>query len=95
LFVVHADIRSQTGMAVSLWKRFIVLWINKTKNNACSSTEAELIDINDAMMLVIWTWNLLMAQWHTVNDNIIFQGNQSVIFLKYNVVINIVPLCHE
>jgi len=81
---VHSDMRSQTGMTMSLGKGSLYSGSVKQKLNSRSSTKAELIGVNDAMTLVIWTWNFLMAQGHQVNDNVIFQDNQSAMLLEGN-----------
>jgi hypothetical protein len=36
------------------------------------------------MPLVIWTHNFLKAQGFEVNDNVVFQDNQSAILLEKN-----------
>ncbi len=47
-------------------------------------TEAELVGVDDGMLLVIWTQNFLMAQGFEMKDNIAFQDNQSTILLEKN-----------
>jgi len=83
-FVVHPNMQSQTGMTMSLGKGFLYSGSVKQKISSCSSTEAKLISVNNAMSLVVWTQNFLMAQGHHVDDNVIFQDNQSVIMLESN-----------
>ena len=47
-----------------------------------SLTEAELVGVNDGMLLVLWTRNFLTTQGFEVKDNLVFQDNQSAILLE-------------
>jgi hypothetical protein len=49
-----------------------------------SSTEAELIGIDDYIEQVVWTKNFLEAQGYGVNDTVIYQDNMSTIKLAHN-----------
>jgi hypothetical protein len=49
-----------------------------------SSTEAELVGVDDVMPQVIWTWNFLEAQGYSITDNVVFQDNQSAMLLEWN-----------
>ena len=57
---------------------------NKQKINTKSSTEAELVGVDDGLPMVIWTCNFLEAQGLTVNDNMVYQDNMSSILLERN-----------
>ena len=54
---------------------------SKQKLNTRSSTEAELVGVNDVMSIVLWTRLFLEAQGFEVSDNILFQDNESTIKL--------------
>ena len=56
----------------------------KQKLNTRSSTEAEVVGINDFMPAVCWTRYFLQAQGYQVNDNLVYQDNQSAILLEKN-----------
>eukprot|EP00980_Cylindrotheca_fusiformis_P003923 scaffold870_cov78-Cylindrotheca_fusiformis.AAC.1 len=56
----------------------------RQKINTRSSTEAELVGVNDAMSLILWTRNFLEAQGYTVTDNVVWQDNQSAMLLENN-----------
>ena len=49
-----------------------------------SSTEAELVGVNDAMSLVLWTHHFIEGQGFTVDGNEIFQDNESANLLEKN-----------
>jgi len=83
-FAVHPDMRSHTGATMSLGKGSPISLSQKQKINTKSSTEAELVGVDDAMPLVIWTRNFLEAQGFTVSDNVLYQDNMSSMQLKKN-----------
>ena len=56
----------------------------RQKLNTRSSTEAELVGVNDMMSLVLWTRNFLEAQGHHIKDNVVYQDNESAILLEKN-----------
>ena len=54
----------------------------KQKLNTRSSTEAELIGVDDAMTMVLWTKLFLEAQGYDVEENVVYQDNKSAILLE-------------
>ncbi len=56
----------------------------KQKLNTKSSTEAELVGADDSLGHVIWTKYFLECQGYKVNDNVLYQDNQSAILLEKN-----------
>ena len=54
-FAVHEDIRSRTGMHMSLGKGTVYSASVKQKINTASSTEAELVGVADALPKIVWT----------------------------------------
>ena len=83
-FAVHADYKSHTGACLSFGRGCPVNISSKQKINTCSSTEAELVAINDAMALVLWCRLFIMGQGFDVHDNIVYQDNQSTMLLGNN-----------
>jgi hypothetical protein len=57
---------------------------NKQKLNTRSSTESELVGVDDCMPAICWTRYFLEAQGYNVAENILFQDNQSAILLEKN-----------
>jgi len=55
--------------------------INKAKINTKSSTEAELVTIDDSMAQVLWTTHFLASQVIRVPTTTIYQDNKSTILL--------------
>ena len=56
----------------------------KQKLNTKSSTEAELVAVDDMMSQIIWTRNFLLAQGFDLKGNVVYQDNQSAILLEKN-----------
>ena len=54
----------------------------KQKWNAKSLTEAELIDVNDALPQIVWTRYFFKEQGYTITTNTLFQDNKSAIIME-------------
>jgi hypothetical protein len=83
-FAVHPDMKSHTGATMSLGKGAAYSRSMRQRLNTKSSTEAELVGVDDVMPQVLWTRYFLEAQGYTVRDSIIYQDNQSSILLEKN-----------
>ena len=59
-----------------------VRFVKQTKINTRSSTEAELVGVNDAMTMILWAKHFLEAQGYPVQENIIYQDNESSMKLE-------------
>ena len=59
-------------MAMSLGKGSVYSVSRKQWINTKSSTEAELVEVDDGMPLVIWTQNFISAQGYKIDDNVVF-----------------------
>jgi hypothetical protein len=81
---VHEDCRGHTGAMLSLGKGAIISLSNKHKINTKSSTESELVGVDQALPSILYTKNFIEAQGYTVEQNIIFQDNQSTMQLCVN-----------
>ena len=53
----------------------------KQKLNSRSSTEADLIGVDDAITQVLWTRLFMEAQGYPIKENIVYQDNKSSILL--------------
>ena len=81
-FAVHPVMKSHTGATMSMACGSIYSLSTKHKIKTRSSTETELVGINDAMSLIIWTRNFLEDQGFSIKDNVVFQDNESVMLLE-------------
>jgi hypothetical protein len=76
--------RGHTGGGLTMGKGFPIVSSMKQKLNTRSSTESELVGVDDMMPSILWTRYFLKAQGYHVNDNIIFQDNKSSMLLERN-----------
>ena len=83
-FAVHPNMRGHTGVVMTMGKGAFISMSCKQKCHAHSSTEAELIGIDNAMSRIIWTMKFLEAQDFKVNDCVVYQDNKSEISLEKN-----------
>ena len=85
-FAVHPDFRSHTGMTM----RFgggtgsPIQQSLKQKLNTDSSTTSELVGVHQALPVVLWVKLFLEAQGYLIDENIVYQDNQSAILLENN-----------
>ena len=83
-FAVHPNMRGHTGGGLTLGRGFPIVNSTKQKLNTRSSTESELVGVDDMMPTILWARYFLKAQGYDVTDNIIYQDNQSAILLERN-----------
>jgi hypothetical protein len=80
---VHHDMKSHTGGVMSMGTGAVYAVSKKKKLNTKSSTEAELVGIDDVLPQALWTKHFLEAQNYET-DTILNQDNQSTIKLADN-----------
>eukprot|EP00804_Cyclotella_cryptica_P015947 CCRYP_019194-RD/>CCRYP_019194-RD protein AED:0.15 eAED:0.15 QI:0/-1/0/1/-1/1/1/0/395 len=80
----HHDCRGQTGAMMSLGKGAVMSFSRKQKLNVRSSSEGELVGIDDALPWILWCRYFIEAQGYTVEQNILYQDNKSTILLAKN-----------
>ena len=85
-FGVHPDLKSHTGGVMYFHgaKGAVNAISRKQKLNTKSSTEAELVAVDDVSIMILWTKLFLEEQGYDVERNIIFQDNKSAILLEVN-----------
>ena len=82
---VHEDdMKSHTGGIMSMGTGAIHQRSTKQKLNVKSSTEAEVVGTSDYAPYNIWMRNFLAVQGYKLQDNILFQDNQSAIKMEVN-----------
>ena len=81
---VHDDFKGHTGGCLSWGIGSPISISQKQKLNSRSSTESEIIGVDDVMDKVLWTKLFLQAQGVEIRDNILYQDNQSSIKLETN-----------
>ena len=81
-FGVHDDCRSHTGAVMMMNHGAVFALSSKQKLNTRSSTETELVGVNDAMTMILWMKHFIEAQGYPVHENIIYQDNESAMRLE-------------
>jgi hypothetical protein len=82
-FAVH-DFKSHTGAVLMMGEGAVQNMSRKQKLNTRSSTESELVAVDDIATTVLWTQLFLQEQGITIDQNIIYQDNKSAILLETN-----------
>jgi hypothetical protein len=67
-----------------LGKGFPISVSTKKKLNRRSSTETEVVGVDDMMPIIVWTCYFLLAQGYGINKNLLLQNNKSLILLEQN-----------
>ena len=80
-YAVHHDMKSQTGVAITLGKGVTYAKSTTQQLNSKSSTEAELIALTDASTHVIWVRDYLIGQGYDIGPATIYQDNMSTMAL--------------
>ena len=83
-FAVHPNMRSHSGGAFTLGGGCPIVTSTKQKLSTRSSTESELVGVDDLMPSILWTRNFLKAQGCKVAKNLLYQDNKSYILLEKN-----------
>jgi hypothetical protein len=81
---VHEDGKGQTGAGMVLGKGAIISFSRKQKSNTRSSTESELVGVDDAMPSILWSLYFLQEQGYGTTHATIYQDNKSAILLETN-----------
>jgi hypothetical protein len=80
---VHNDMRSHTGVVLSMGTGAVYSQSSKHKLNTKSSTEAELVGIDDVLPRALWTKYFMEAQGYGI-PTIMYQNNQSTMWVAEN-----------
>ncbi len=80
----HDDCKSHTGAATSLGKGMMITMSRKQKINGKSSTESELIGVDDALPNILWTKYFLECQGYDLGPSVLYQDNKSALLLETN-----------
>ena len=81
-FAVHADFKSHTGAVMTMGRGAMQTMSSKQKLNTRSSTESELVGVDDPMTKVLWTKLFADAQGYPISSNLLYQDNKSSILLE-------------
>ena len=83
-FGIHHDMKSHMGGLMSLGRGAVYATSRRQRINTRSSTEAELVGINDVLSQVLWTRYFMGSQGYPVHPTKLYQDNMSTILLSKN-----------
>ena len=83
-FAVHPDCKSHTGAMMTVGKGRVTNISRKQKLDTRSSTTAELVATDNAVVMMLWTMSFLEAQGHGINKNALHQDNESTVSSEEN-----------
>ena len=81
---VHWDCKGQTGAGMTLGEGAVISSSKKQKINTRSSTETELVGVDNAMPTVLWCLYFIQEQGYSMIHALIYQDNKSAILLETN-----------
>jgi hypothetical protein len=82
-YAIHADMKGQSGAVLVTGGCVVLTQSNKQKVNTRSSTESELIAVDDALPMVQWTKSFMAEQGYDL-DTLIKEDNRSTMLLMTN-----------
>jgi len=83
-FAIHPNMRGHSGGCFSLGRRFSIMGCTKQKLNTRTSTDTEVVGVDDYMPAVCWTRYFMDGQGYQINNNVVFQDNKSSMLLEKN-----------
>ncbi len=69
---------------MTIGRGFPIRVSTKQELNTRSSTESELVGVDDMMPIIIWTCYFLLLQGYGIVENLLLQDNKSSILLGQN-----------
>ncbi len=81
---VHPNMCRHTGDGFTLGRGFPISVSTKQKLNTRSSTESELVGVDDMMPVICWTCYFLLSQGYGIIENLLLQDNMSSILVEQN-----------
>ena len=81
---VHLSMRGHTGGCLTLGGGMPISTSTKQKINTRSSTETEIVAVDDLMPIILWTNYFLEGQGYGTTSAILYQDNKSAILLESN-----------
>jgi hypothetical protein len=83
-FAVHDDCKGHTGAGMSLGRGMAMSYSWKQKINTKSSTEAEIVGVDDSLAYILWARYFLQEQGYDMEPSLLYQDNMSAILLETN-----------
>ena len=81
VYAVHNDCRGHTVARMSLGQGMALSYSWKQKINTKSSTEVELVGVDDSLGYILWARYFMLAQGYDMDASLLYQDNMSTILL--------------
>ena len=85
---VHEDLWSHTGTMTIFGKNSAYSASLKQKLNYISSTEVEVVGVDDVITQIVWNSNFMGAQGQEISRNILYKDNMPAMLLEKNSVVS-------
>jgi hypothetical protein len=83
-YTVHNNCRGHTGAGMSFGQGMALSYSWKQKINTKSSTEADLVGVEDSLGYILWACYFMQEQGYDMDPSLLYQDNVSAILLKAN-----------
>ncbi len=83
-YAVHHDCKKHTGAGMSFGQGMVLSYSWKHKVMSKSSTEAELIGVDDTLGYILWARYFMQEQGYDMDPSLLYQDNIIAILLKTN-----------
>ncbi len=83
-FAAHPNMCSHTGGGLTMGRGIPIVSSTKQKLNTRSSTESELVNVDNMMSIIVWSCYFLMTQGYGATQNLLLQDNKSSMLLEKN-----------
>ena len=80
-YAVHSDCKGHTGAGMSFGQGMAVSYSWKQKVMTKSSTEAELVGVDNTLGYILWARYFMEEQGYDMNPSILYQDNKSAILV--------------
>ncbi len=83
-YAVHNNMKGHTGAGMSFGQGMALSYSWKHKIMTKSSTEAELVGVNDSLGYILWARYFMQAQGYEMEALLLYQDNMSAMLLETN-----------
>jgi len=83
-YAVHHDCKGHTGAGMSFGQGMAMSYSWKQKVMTKSSTEAELVGVDDTLGYILWARYFMEEQGYDMDPSLLYQDNMSAILLETN-----------